>query len=123
VKTLHAIFPAMSLTRPELNDDERAIYEWQMWIPGFGTAGQRKLKSASLLISRVGGLGGVVAYQLAATGIGRLVFAMFAMEAHITTILPGRTPCRTASRPSRPRIGNGSSPCSVPSRARCNSGA
>ena len=52
MKTLHAIFPAMSQIRPELNDDERAIYEWQMWIPGFDTAGQRKLKSASLLISR-----------------------------------------------------------------------
>lgn len=52
MKALHAIFPAMPQTRPELNDDERVIYEWQMWIPGLGTAGQRKLKSASLLISR-----------------------------------------------------------------------
>jgi len=34
------------------------------------------LKAASVLISRVGGLGGVVAYQLAAAGIGRLVLAM-----------------------------------------------
>lgn len=60
----------------ELTPEERAIYEWQMWIPGFGEDGQRKLKSASVLISRVGGLGGVVAYQLAAAGVGRLVLAM-----------------------------------------------
>jgi len=61
---------------PELTAEERAIYEWQMWVPGFGEEGQRKLKGASVLISRVGGLGGVVAYQLAAAGIGRLVLAM-----------------------------------------------
>ncbi len=60
----------------DLTPEERAIYEWQMWIPGFGEEGQRKLKGASVLISRVGGLGGVVAYQLAAAGIGRLVLAM-----------------------------------------------
>jgi molybdopterin/thiamine biosynthesis adenylyltransferase len=60
----------------EITPDERAIYEWQMWISGFGEAGQRKLKNASVLISRVGGLGGVVAYQLAAAGVGRLVLAM-----------------------------------------------
>ena len=60
----------------ELTPEERAIYEWQMWLPGFGEEGQRKLKSASVLISRVGGLGGIVAYQLAAAGVGRLVLAM-----------------------------------------------
>jgi molybdopterin/thiamine biosynthesis adenylyltransferase len=60
---------------PALTDDERAIYQWQMWVPGFGEEGQRKLKGASVLISRVGGLGGVVAYELAAAGIGRLVLA------------------------------------------------
>jgi molybdopterin/thiamine biosynthesis adenylyltransferase len=60
---------------PTLTDDERAIYEWQMWVPGFGEEGQRKLKGASVLISRVGGLGGLVAYELAAAGVGRLVLA------------------------------------------------
>jgi molybdopterin/thiamine biosynthesis adenylyltransferase len=58
-----------------LSDEERAIYEWQMRIPGFGEEGQRKLKSASVLISRCGGLGGLVAYELAAAGIGKLVIA------------------------------------------------
>lgn len=60
---------------PTLTNEERAIYEWQMWVPGFGEEGQRKLKDASVLISRVGGLGGVVAYELAAAGVGRLVLA------------------------------------------------
>lgn len=60
---------------PPLTDEERAIYEWQMWVPGVGEDGQRKLKAASVLISRVGGLGGLVALELAAAGVGRLVLA------------------------------------------------
>jgi len=63
-------------TPKPLTDADRARYEWQMWVPGFGEEGQRKLKGASVLISRVGGLGGVVAYQLAAAGVGKLVLAM-----------------------------------------------
>ena len=58
-----------------LTDEERSIYEWQMWVPDFGEDGQRRLKNASVMISRVGGVGGAVAYQLAAAGIGRLVLA------------------------------------------------
>ncbi len=58
-----------------LTDVERAVYEWQMWVSDFGEAGQECLKGASVLISRLGGLGGVVAYELAAAGIGRLVLA------------------------------------------------
>jgi molybdopterin/thiamine biosynthesis adenylyltransferase len=66
----------MSNLPSELSPEERAIYEWQMWVPGMGEEGQRRLKDASVLISRVGGLGGVVAYELAAAGVGRLVLAM-----------------------------------------------
>jgi molybdopterin/thiamine biosynthesis adenylyltransferase len=58
-----------------LSDAERARYQWQLWVPGFSEAGQRRLKNASVLISRVGGVGGVVAYQLAAAGLGRLILA------------------------------------------------
>ena len=68
---------------PPLSDEERAIYEWQMSVPGMGEAGQRKLKQASVLISRVGGLGGVVAYELAAAGVGQLILA------HAGNIQPG----------------------------------
>ena len=60
---------------PELTPEERAIYEWQMWVPGVGEEGQRKLKGASVFISRVGGLGGLVALELAAAGVGKLVLA------------------------------------------------
>lgn len=60
---------------PLLTDEERATYEWQLWVEGFGEEGQRKLKGASVLISRCGGLGGVVAYELAAAGVGKLVIA------------------------------------------------
>lgn len=60
---------------PALSDAERDQYSWQFSVPGFGEAGQRKLKGASVLISRCGGVGGAVAYQLAAAGVGRLVLA------------------------------------------------
>src|SRR5262249_13619867 len=58
-----------------LTDEERAIYEWQLSVPGFGEEGQRKLNTASVLVSRIGGVGGCAAYQLAAAGVGRLVLA------------------------------------------------
>lgn len=60
---------------PDLTDTDLALYEWQMWVPGVGEEGQRKLKAASVLISRVGGLGGLVALELAAAGVGRLILA------------------------------------------------
>ncbi len=60
---------------PPLNDDDRARYEWQMWMPNFGEEGQRKLKGASVLISRAGGVGGTVAFELAAAGVGKIVIA------------------------------------------------
>jgi len=59
----------------ELNDEDRAVYEWQLSIADFGEEGQRRLKNATVLISRAGGVGGLVAYQLAAAGVGRLVVA------------------------------------------------
>ncbi len=60
---------------PNLTEAERSRYEWQMWTPDVGEEGQRKLKSASVLVSRLGGVGGTVAYYLAAAGIGKLVLA------------------------------------------------
>jgi molybdopterin/thiamine biosynthesis adenylyltransferase len=58
-----------------LTEAERDVYSWQLGVPGFGIEGQERLKGASVLISRVGGVGGNVAYQLAAAGVGRLVLA------------------------------------------------
>src|SRR5688572_30455488 len=63
------------ITGKPLTDVERAVYEWQTWVPDFGEAGQERLKAASVLVSRVGGVGGNVALQLAAAGVGRLVLA------------------------------------------------
>jgi molybdopterin/thiamine biosynthesis adenylyltransferase len=64
----------MGQSKP-LTDAERAVYEWQLWVPGFGEAGQQRLKGASVLVTRCGGVGGVAAYELAAAGVGRLVLA------------------------------------------------
>lgn len=58
-----------------LSDVEREVYEWQLWVDGFGEAGQQRLKGASVLVSRCGGLGGPVALQLAAAGVGKLILA------------------------------------------------
>jgi len=84
-----------------MTSEERAIYEWQMWIPGFGEEGQRKLKDASVLISRCGGLGGLVAYELAAAGVGKLVIA------HAGNLKPGdlnRQLLQTHDHIGQPRI-------------------
>lgn len=64
------------MTEPQpLTNEERATYEWQIWVPGFGEAGQELLKGSRVLVSRCGGLGSVVAYELAAAGVGGLVLA------------------------------------------------
>ena len=58
-----------------IDRDERERYAWQLTVPGFSDAQQAVLKGASVLVSRCGGLGSPVAYELAAAGIGRLVLA------------------------------------------------
>ncbi len=60
---------------PKLTDEERATYEWQIWERGFGEAGQEALKGATALVSRLGGLGGPLAQQLAAAGFGKVILA------------------------------------------------
>jgi molybdopterin/thiamine biosynthesis adenylyltransferase len=60
---------------PELTTDERLRYQWQLWIGDFGEESQRRLKGATALVSRIGGVGGTAAMQLAAAGIGKLVLA------------------------------------------------
>lgn len=58
-----------------LDDLDRARYEWQLWVSGFDEERQARLRGASVLVSRIGGLGSVAAYELAAAGVGRLVLA------------------------------------------------
>lgn len=50
-------------------------YTWQEDVPGFGAEAQKKLKNSTALISRVGGLGGPLAFSLAAAGVGRIILA------------------------------------------------
>src|SRR5438105_1600242 len=56
---------------PPLTEDERATYEWQMWVSDFGERGQRLLKRASVLVSRAGGVGGTGRLVLAHAGNAR----------------------------------------------------
>lgn len=65
-----------------LSPFELERYQRQIDIEGFGEAAQRKLKAATAMISRVGGVGGNVAINLVYAGIGRLVVA------HAGTITP-----------------------------------
>jgi len=57
----------------KLSDRDREIYEWQLDVPGLGEEGQVKLRNATALVSRIGGLGGPLALSLAAAGIGKLI--------------------------------------------------
>jgi molybdopterin/thiamine biosynthesis adenylyltransferase len=59
----------------KLSEIEKDVYEWQLSVHDFGVSGQTRLKSATVFISRIGGLGSLVAYELAAAGIGRLILA------------------------------------------------
>ncbi|MBT6849851.1 MAG: HesA/MoeB/ThiF family protein [Opitutae bacterium] len=58
-----------------LTEEDRAIYEWQLDVAGFGEEGQEKLRNTTALVSRIGGLGGPIAFALAAAGIGKLILA------------------------------------------------
>ncbi len=86
---------------PSLTEAEKARYEWQIWTPDFGEEGQRRLKGAAVLVSRCGGVGGMVAYELAAAGVGRLVLA------HAGVVRPNdlnRQLLMTAGAVGRPRM-------------------
>lgn len=50
-------------------------YERQIRLPGLGLEGQEKLKQTTVLVSRVGGVGGTAAMSLTRAGIGRLILA------------------------------------------------
>jgi molybdopterin-synthase adenylyltransferase len=59
----------------ELTGFEREKYRRQIQIEGFGEDAQAKLKGASVLVTRLGGLGGPTCFALASAGVGRLVIA------------------------------------------------
>lgn len=56
----------------ELSHEEVQRYSRHLIMPEVGMAGQKKLKSASILLIGAGGLGSPLAMYLAAAGVGRL---------------------------------------------------
>ena len=67
--------PSPSRSRRPLSAEERSVYEWQLSVAGFGEEGQKTLKASTVLVTRVGGVGGAAAMALASAGIGRLLLA------------------------------------------------
>jgi molybdopterin/thiamine biosynthesis adenylyltransferase len=60
---------------PTLTPKELERYRRQIQLPGFGELSQQKLKTATALVTGVGGLGGTAALYLAVAGIGKLILA------------------------------------------------
>jgi len=56
----------------KLSPEELERYDRQLRIPSFGEEAQLKLKSSTVLIAGVGGLGSIAAIYLAAAGVGKL---------------------------------------------------
>ncbi len=52
-----------------------SYYTWQQDVSGFSPEAQDTLRNTTALVSRTGGLGGPLAFSLAASGIGKIILA------------------------------------------------
>jgi adenylyltransferase/sulfurtransferase len=56
----------------DLSKEERIRYRRQLIMPEIGIQGQSRLKEATVMIAGLGGLGSLLAFYMAAAGVGRL---------------------------------------------------
>ncbi|GAB4198323.1 MAG: hypothetical protein OHK0022_17460 [Roseiflexaceae bacterium] len=63
----------MQIETSELSQFELERYTRQIRIDGFGMEGQLRLKHATVLVSRVGGVGGTAITSLVRAGVGRVI--------------------------------------------------
>ena len=89
----------LTLTRTmQLTEEEMGWVDWQLTLPGFGLEAQYKLKGATALVSRVGGVGSPAAANLAMAGIGRLILAH---GGHVEPFHMNRWPLASADQVGR----------------------
>ena len=71
-----------ALPLPELSREEIERYSRHLIMPEVGMSGQRKLKSAKVLLIGAGGLGSPLGLYLAAAGIGKIGIVDFDVVDH-----------------------------------------
>lgn len=70
--SIHALIDPAALADVNLSHEEIRRYSRHLIMPEVGMSGQKKLKTASVLLIGAGGLGSPLAMYLAAAGVGRL---------------------------------------------------